>query len=73
MFLMLDRPDADEDSRLADHVLHVHRFGQSPALLRSVVSPEVLRYVIYTIDLFNAFSDSISLMLVNLILAFHLL
>ena len=43
MFLMLDRPDADEDGRLADHVLHVHRTGASPATQLDVVTPEVLR------------------------------
>ena len=43
MFLMLDRPDADEDGRLADHVLHVHRTGASPTTNLEVVTPDILR------------------------------
>lgn len=46
MFLMLDRPDADEDSRLADHVLHVHRTGASPTPTTEAISPETLRQYI---------------------------
>lgn len=43
LFLLLDRPDKDQDLALAKHVTHVHRMGVHPPLDFDVVDPKVIR------------------------------
>ena len=51
LFLLLDRPNADEDGQLASHVLNVHRTGTVSYLEGGMdpstffVSPDILRYL----------------------------
>lgn len=55
LFLMLDRPDVEEDSRLADHVLHVHRTGAFPTNGNNndFITPELLRQYVAHSKQFN--------------------
>ncbi|KGG50772.1 DNA replication licensing factor Mcm7 [Mitosporidium daphniae] len=56
LFLLLDRPNVEEDARLASHILNVHRTGSVSCNEEGVdpstffVSPDVLRY--YSFGLF---------------------
>jgi len=43
LFLLLDKPNVDEDLRLAYHVSHVHAKGTHPPLPFDPISPHVLR------------------------------
>lgn len=44
MFLILDKPDRDDDERLAAHVTHVHMYGVHPPLDFEPVEPQLMRY-----------------------------
>ena len=43
MFLLLDKPNMDNDMRLAAHVTHVHMFSAAPDLDFSPIPELVLR------------------------------
>jgi DNA replication licensing factor MCM7 len=43
LFLMLDRPDMDNDIRLAEHICHVHIHNDYPELLVKAMSKEQVR------------------------------
>lgn len=43
LFLLLDKPDMENDLALAEHVTYVHRNGRNPALETEVLSPEFIR------------------------------
>jgi DNA replication licensing factor MCM7 len=45
LFLILDEHDRDLDSRMAEHILHVHRTGNPPDLDFDPLEPNVIRYV----------------------------
>lgn len=45
LFLILDRPNRDEDERLAQHVAHVHMHNCPPELEYETVDPVLIRYV----------------------------
>lgn len=55
LFLILDTPNHDTDTRLAEHVCHVHRTGQAPTrddangdteMRRNTVAPDIFRQYI---------------------------
>ena len=46
LYLILDKPNVDDDIRLATHVAHVHMHLKHPALEFEVVEPQLLRYII---------------------------
>ena len=46
LFLILDKANLDEDTRLAQHIAHVHRFGKPVASEDETLSPEVIRQYI---------------------------
>jgi DNA replication licensing factor MCM7 len=43
MFLMLDRPDAEKDRQLANHIAYVHRCSRHPDLTFEPLSPRFIR------------------------------
>lgn len=43
MFLILDKPDRDDDERLAQHVTFVHMHGTHPPLDFEPVDPNIMR------------------------------
>lgn len=45
LFLILDKPNRDDDERLAQHVTHVHMFNTHPELEFAPVEPNVMRLV----------------------------
>nr|CAG8433588.1 14270_t:CDS:2 [Entrophospora candida] len=46
MFLILDRPNLDEDTKLAQHVAYVHSFGKHPVMQTEVVEAQMIRHYI---------------------------
>jgi DNA replication licensing factor MCM7 len=46
LFLILDESNSDSDSRLAEHILHVHRHGRQPELGFEPLEPHVIRQFI---------------------------
>lgn len=46
LFLILDESNSDSDSRLAEHILHVHRHGRQPELGFEPLEPNVIRQFI---------------------------
>ena len=46
MFLILDKPDRMDDSRLAQHVTYVHMHNEHPTLEYEPVDPVLMRYVL---------------------------
>ncbi|RIB25704.1 MCM2/3/5 family-domain-containing protein [Gigaspora rosea] len=46
LFLILDRPDMDEDARLAHHVAHVHMHGKQPRMNTEVLDANTIRHYI---------------------------
>lgn len=45
LFLLLDKPNKDDDERLASHVTHVHMFGRRPEMELEPVDPLLVRFV----------------------------
>jgi len=43
MFLILDKPNIDDDERLAQHVTHVHMYNEHPELDFAPVDPILMR------------------------------
>jgi len=43
LFLLLDRPDKDEDLRMAQHITYVHTNGRHPPLSFEAIDPHTLR------------------------------
>jgi hypothetical protein len=46
MFLLLDKPNMDNDMRLAAHVTHVHMHSAAPELQFTPIPELVLRYAV---------------------------
>ncbi|CAG8526998.1 2143_t:CDS:2 [Racocetra fulgida] len=46
LFLILDRPDMDEDARLAHHVAYVHMHGKQPQTGTEVLDADTIRHYI---------------------------
>ncbi|TDL24999.1 minichromosome maintenance protein mcm7p [Rickenella mellea] len=46
MFLILDKPNRDDDERLAQHVTHVHMYNTHPELEYEPVNPVLMRHYI---------------------------
>ncbi|KAF9469259.1 minichromosome maintenance protein mcm7p [Collybia nuda] len=46
LFLILDKPNHDDDERLAQHVTYVHMFNRHPDLEHDVVDPVLMRHYI---------------------------
>ena len=45
MFLILDKPNRDDDERLAQHVTYVHMYNTHPQLEYEPIEPVLMRYV----------------------------
>lgn len=45
MFLILDKPNRDDDERLAQHVTHVHMHNAHPELEHETINPVLMRFV----------------------------
>lgn len=45
MFLMLDKPNRDDDERLANHITYVHMNNSHPPLDFEPIEPQLMRYV----------------------------
>lgn len=58
MFLILDKPNRDDDERLAQHVTYVHMHNAHPRLENDTVNPVLMRFVERT---------SLALMISNLV------
>jgi DNA replication licensing factor MCM7 len=43
MFLILDKPNTEDDERLAAHVTHVHMFNSHPPLEHDPIDPQLMR------------------------------
>lgn len=43
LFLILDKPNRDDDERLAQHVTHVHMYNAPPELEYEPVDPNIMR------------------------------
>ncbi|KAK7467408.1 DNA replication licensing factor MCM7 [Stygiomarasmius scandens] len=46
LFLILDKPNRDDDERLAQHVTHVHMYNSHPELDFEVIPPHMMRHYI---------------------------
>jgi DNA replication licensing factor MCM7 len=44
LFLILDKPNKDDDERLAHHVTYVHMFNRHPELDHDPVEPLLMRF-----------------------------
>ncbi len=45
LFLIRDTSDPDQDIRMAEHILYVHRLGRQPDLTFEPVDAPLIRYV----------------------------
>lgn len=50
LFLILDKPNRDDDERLAQHVTHVHMYNSPPELQFESIDPLLIRYVLTVHD-----------------------
>ena len=47
MFLILDKPNTEDDERLGHHVTHVHMFNTHPPLEHDPIDPQLMRCDFY--------------------------